>query len=115
MNFNALACRERAGLAAAVVGDEMYAMGGYIGDTICNYNQIFDAKMGIWRPGPTLLAPRSGAVAQTIRNTVYLIGEMHVCICALSASRACAYVPYKRDACMHMYRISEMHVCICAL
>jgi hypothetical protein len=66
--------REGSGGAAAVVGSDIYFMGGFNGEACSAANQIFNIETGKWRPGPPLLAPRSGAVAATIKDTIYLIG-----------------------------------------
>jgi hypothetical protein len=101
---------EVSGAAAAVVGGEggshIYVMGGFNGEACTAANQIFDVEMGKWRAGAPLLAPRSGAVAATIKDTIYLIGAHHPTPCVQYMSSMCVCVVDKHEICYQTRKIA---------
>jgi N-acetylneuraminic acid mutarotase len=63
----------RSGLAAAVVGNRIYAIGGYNGSYLST-NEEYDPSTDTWTTRKSMSTPRSGLAAAVVNNTIYAIG-----------------------------------------
>ena len=61
-------------LAAAVLGGELWAIGGRWDGVIFDTTEIFDPESGSWRSGPTLNEARSGFGAAVVDGSIVVAG-----------------------------------------
>jgi len=62
--------------ALTVLGDALYAMGGYDGDKMVASIEIFDPRLNTWRMGDPMNIPRGYAGAVNLDDNLFLIGGM---------------------------------------
>ena len=48
----------RSDLGVAVVGNKLYAVGGYYGDANLSTVEVFDPQRGVWEAGPPMAMAR---------------------------------------------------------
>lgn len=84
--------------AVALVGNSLYALGGYDGFGPLAIVERFDLETETWSGAPPLAAPQSGHRALADDNTVYLFGDY------LTRTRVAAGDPASGD-----WRLLELH------
>lgn len=60
--------------AGALVGNQIYVLGGYTGSTITNRNQVYNITTNSWSLATNLPQARSGSGATVVGGKIYLIG-----------------------------------------
>ncbi|KAK1661880.1 hypothetical protein QYE76_050039 [Lolium multiflorum] len=68
---------KRACHSVAVLGETLYALGGYDGNQMVSTVEIFDPRANSWRISSPFSVPRGYGCAVTVNDNVYLIGGIN--------------------------------------